>query len=68
VSKGLVPIKAAQAISEKYKAPVVVVFAIHPDREHYTMTTYGETKKLCKLAAHYGSEMATAILGLRLSR
>lgn len=52
--KGLIPISAARALSEKHKAPVVVIFAIHPDRENFTVTTYGATKKLCRLAAQYG--------------
>lgn len=61
MGKGLIPISAAKALSEKYKAPLVVVFSIHPDRENFTMTTYGETKKLCKLAAAYGEQFAAAV-------
>lgn len=59
--KGIVPISAARAISEKHNAPMVVVFAIHPDKENFTVTTYGQTKKLCRLAAQYGDGVAKAV-------
>jgi len=58
---GIIPIKAAEGLAEKYCCPVVVVFAIHPDKENFTVTTYGQTKKLCKVAAAYGEKLAAAV-------
>lgn len=58
MAKGLIPISEGRRLCDKYKAPMVVVFAIHGDRENFTVMTYGQTKKLCKLAAAYGKEIA----------
>ena len=41
---------------------MVVIFAINPDRESFTVTTYGATKQFCKLAASFGKQFADAIL------
>ena len=58
---GRIPIVAAERLSSQYDVPMVVVFAVHPDRENFTVTTYGQTKKFCRLAAAYGEQLAKAV-------
>ena len=55
---GRIPIGDARALSRKHGCPLVVIFAINPDKESFTITTYGATKKLCKLAASFGVQIA----------
>lgn len=59
---GRIPIKAAELLSEQYKCPVIVIWAIHDDRETFTVTTYGETKALCRHAADMAKKLTRAIL------
>jgi len=59
--KNRIPIKDAERISKDRKCPMVIVFGIHDDGERFTITTYGATKKLCKLAGEYGKRLAHAI-------
>lgn len=59
---GKIPIGDARHLSRQYGCPVVVIFAINPDRESFTVTTYGATKGLCKLAASLGTQFADAIM------
>lgn len=66
-SNGLVPIGDARRISRERNCPIVVVFAIEPSRERFTVTTYGATKALCRVAADYGSQFAEAVMGARVS-
>lgn len=47
--------------SKKFNRPVVVTLSIYPDGENFHMTTYGATRKLCKLAGALGDEIAQAI-------
>lgn len=61
-TKGRIPIAAAQRLSETYKCQVVVVFAIEEGGDRFTVTTYGATKKLCKLAAGYGDQIAQKVM------
>lgn len=57
-----IPISAARKLSEQHRMPLVVIFGIAADQEHFCITTYGATKQLCKLAASYGEQMAQAVL------
>lgn len=59
---GRIPIGDARELSRKHGCPIVVVFAIHPDRETFTVTSYGATKKLCRLGADYANKIAEAVL------
>lgn len=67
MGKGRIPIKAAERLSEQYDCPMVLVFSIHPDREHFTVTSYGQTKAYCRLAAGYADKLADAILSGSIS-
>lgn len=58
---GHIPVGDARHLSRKHGCPLVVIFAINPDRESFTVTTYGATKKFCKLAASFGTQFAEAI-------
>ena len=62
-----IPIGDARELARKHNAPMVVVFAITTDGEQFCVTTYGATKKLCKLAASYGDQFAEAVLNGRVS-
>lgn len=57
-----IPINAARKISMQHHCPLVVIFGISEDKEHFVITTYGATKQLCKLAASYGEQIAQAVL------
>ena len=59
---GPIPIGDARRISRERNCPMVVVFAIEAGGERFAVTTYGATKKLCKLAATYGDLIADGIL------
>lgn len=61
--KGKIPISTAKAISEKHDCPIVLIFGIDRDGRRYQITTYGETKALCRLAASYSEQIADAISG-----
>jgi hypothetical protein len=47
--------------SKKFDRPVVVVFAIERGGERFRVSTYGETKQLCKLAGSFGDQIAQAV-------
>lgn len=62
MNTGRIPIAAARSLGQKYDCPVIVVFALHPPGDNrFTVTTYGQTKKLCRLAAEYGERIARGI-------
>jgi hypothetical protein len=63
---GIVPIGDARRISEQRNVPLVVIFAIHSDREQFTVTTYGATKAFCRVAADYGTQFAEAVMQARV--
>ena len=63
---GRIPIGDARRIARERGVSMVVMFAIHPDGERFTVTTYGATKKLCRLAAAYGDRIADGILSGRI--
>ena len=58
---GRIPIINAKHLSVAYRCPVVVIFAIHDNHKEFTVTTYGATKKYCKLAAEYGEQLSKAV-------
>lgn len=47
--------------AERFDRPVVVVFAIERGGERFRVSTYGESKKLCKLAGAFGDQIAEAV-------
>ena len=60
---GKIPIADARAIGKRRECPMVVIFAIEKSRKRFTVTTWGETRELCQLAAGYGDDIADALLG-----
>ena len=66
MTNGRIPIGDARKIARERGAPMVVIFAIHPN-ETFSVTTYGATKKLCKLAATYGDAIANGVLSGTIS-
>lgn len=62
MSKSHIPIAAARRMGQDHDCPVVVVFAIEPGGERFTVTTWGNTKSLCRLAADYGKKLSEAIM------
>lgn len=63
---GIVPIGDARRISRERNCPIIVVFAIHPDRERFTVASYGATKALCRVGADYANQFAEAVLGSKV--
>jgi hypothetical protein len=61
--KGVIPISDARDLGKKRECPMVVIFAIEKSRKRFTVTTWGETKEMCQLAAGYGDDIADALLG-----
>jgi hypothetical protein len=64
---GRIPIKAAERISKAHDCPMVVIFAIQDDGQEFCVTTYGETKKLCRHAADLGRKISESILDGRIA-
>lgn len=54
-------IASLRDFGEKFDRPVVVTFSLDPDGEHFHVTTYGKTRKLCKLAGSFGAQIAEAV-------
>ena len=60
---GSVPIGDARRISRDRSAPLVIIFALDDPRgDRFTVTTYGATKGLCRLAAALGNQIGDLIL------
>jgi hypothetical protein len=59
---GKIPIADARALSKKHNCPIVVIFAIDATGDRFNLTTYGETKALCRHAASLSEQIAEAIL------
>lgn len=62
MTKGIIPVSSARRLSKESKSPCIVIFAIEPSGGQFTITTYGQTKALCKHAASLGSQFAEVIL------
>ena len=54
-------IAAARDYGDTFDRPVVVVFSVLSDGNRFNVTTYGKSKKLCKLAAAFGDQIAQAV-------
>ena len=59
---GEIPISDAADICKKRGCAYVIVFGVKADGERFNVTTYGVTKKLCKLAGNIGDQFAQAVL------
>lgn len=59
--KGKIPIKAAQSISDAHDQAMVVIFGVAQQGNRFCLTTYGKTKKLCKLAGSFADQIADLI-------
>jgi len=58
----IVDVSSAKRISNESGSPCIVIFAIDPDGDKFTITTYGKTRSLCRHAASLGKQFADAIL------
>lgn len=67
MSKGKIPIAAAERLSKQYNCPVVLVFAIEETGDRFTITTYGKTKGLCRHAASLGEQFASAVFSQQVA-
>lgn len=56
MTEGIIPVSSARRLSKESKSPCIVIFAIEPNGGKFTITTYGQTKALCKHAASLGSQ------------
>ena len=59
---GRIPINVVEQLSEQYRCPMIVLWAIHDARETFTVVTYGKTKALCRHAADMAKKLTRAIL------
>lgn len=59
---GEIPISDAADICKKRGCAYVIIFGLRTDGERFHVTTYGMTKKLCKLAGNIGDQFADAVL------
>ena len=64
---GKIPIDDAKRIATERRCPVVVIFGVSEDGSTFEVTTYGMTRKLCKLAASFGDQFAEAVFSGRVS-
>lgn len=60
--KGKIPIRTAETIADRYGCQAVIVFGLHDGGAHFCVTTYGQTKGLCRWAATLGEQIADKIL------
>jgi hypothetical protein len=60
---GKIPIKDAEKIAKARDCSMVIVFGMHENENRFTVTTYGKSKALCRLAADIGSKISEGILG-----
>jgi hypothetical protein len=61
MARGKLPISAARKISEEHDCPMVLIFGIERSGDRFSITTYGETKALCRHAASLGTQFAEAV-------
>lgn len=64
---GEIPIGDARAIAERRQCPLIIIFGLTEGGAEFQVTTYGMSKKLCRLAASLGEQFAQAILEGTLS-
>jgi hypothetical protein len=63
---GAIPVGDARRISRERQQPLVIIFGLNADGSEFNVTTYGATKKLCKVAASLGEQFAQAVLNGRV--
>lgn len=54
-------VAALREYSKAFDRPVVVAFSLYPDGNRFNVTTFGKSKKLCRLAAAFGEEIARLV-------
>lgn len=57
-----IPISEARKISEKYAAPIVLIFAITDGGDRIAVTSYGESRALCRHAAYLSDQITDKAL------
>jgi len=57
-----VPIAEGQRLSEKYDAPIVIVFTLLDKGETINVMSYGASKALCRHAASLASQIADKVM------
>ncbi|HEV3312433.1 MAG TPA: hypothetical protein VG815_18125 [Chloroflexota bacterium] len=57
-----IPIAEGKRLSEKYKAPVVIVFTILDGGDTINVMTYGQSKALCRHAGDLGKKITEKVL------
>ncbi len=62
MAKTKIPISEGKRLSEKYKAPIVIVFTILDNGDTFNVMTFGASKALCKHAADLGKQIADKVL------
>lgn len=50
-------VAALRDFADKFGRSVVVAFSIEPDGKAFCVTSFGQTKQLCKMAAVFGNEI-----------
>lgn len=58
---GIVPISDVRSIGEKRNCLGVILYAIEPKGETFTVTTWGKNRPLCKHMADIGKRLADCI-------
>jgi hypothetical protein len=59
---GEIPISDAADICKRRGCAYVIVFGVREHGDRFHVTTYGMTKKLCKVAGAIGDQFAEAVL------
>lgn len=60
-------VAALRDYAAKFDRPVVVAFSIERGGDRFHITTYGETKQLCRLAAAFGDRICDAVASGRIA-
>jgi hypothetical protein len=66
MATGKIPIEDAKRIATERRCPVVVIFGIEANGNRFTVTSYGMTRKLCKLGASLADQIAEAVMSGRI--
>ncbi len=57
-----IPISECKQLSQKYDAPMVILFALREKGERFNVVSYGTNEELCGHAAKLAREIAAKIL------
>lgn len=60
--KANISISAAAELSRKFECPIVIIFALENEGGTFGVTSYGQTKKLCRHAADLARKFSKAVL------